>query len=224
MGATYEVKFEIAGPAAMFTRPDTGSAFISYPVPTYSAAKGMFEAVARIKTAHINVYIRPTKVEVCCPIRYERYVTNCYGGQGRKGIQIKKGNSYQIMAIILVDVCYRIYGIVEWEWVDSQDVDSQGRSLKHLHFLEDKFKTRLCNKFKTRLRNGHFYYMPCLGWKEFVPSYMGPFRPETKVRTDYNEIIPSMLYTVFDKPVDGTKKEPVFRHNVEIKNGVLEYA
>jgi len=207
MERRYDVHFEIAGPAAMFTRPDTGSAFTSYPAPTYSAAKGMFEAVARIKTA----YIRPIRVEICCPIRYEKYVTN-YGGPLRKQKQVKDGTPYQLMALILVDVCYRIYGIVEE--VASPNKDSHGRPLNHLHLLQDKFE--------TRLRNGRFYYMPCLGWKEFVPSYMGPFRPETKVETDYSETIPSMLHTVFDKPIDGTK-QPVFRHNVEIKNGVLEY-
>lgn len=34
----YEVLLEIAGPAAMFTRPDSGAAQVSYPAPTFSAA------------------------------------------------------------------------------------------------------------------------------------------------------------------------------------------
>jgi len=41
---SYEVKFEISGPTAMWTRPDTGDAPVSYPAPTYSAAKGLFES------------------------------------------------------------------------------------------------------------------------------------------------------------------------------------
>ena len=49
----YSVSLEIAGPAAMFARPDTGSTPISYPAPTYSAAKGIFEAVARKRGAFI---------------------------------------------------------------------------------------------------------------------------------------------------------------------------
>lgn len=52
----YEVEMEIAGPAAMWTRPDTGSAAVSGPGPTFSAAKGVFEAIARLRSA----YIRPT--------------------------------------------------------------------------------------------------------------------------------------------------------------------
>ena len=38
----YPVSFEVEGPAAMFTRPDTGSSPVSYPAPTKSALKSMF--------------------------------------------------------------------------------------------------------------------------------------------------------------------------------------
>ncbi len=75
----YEVVFEVAGPAAMFTRPDTGSTPISYPCPTFSAAKEMFEAVLR----RTHVFVHPTQVEICKPIWFERYVTN-YGGSHRQ--------------------------------------------------------------------------------------------------------------------------------------------
>jgi len=57
----YKVVFEVAGPAAMFTRSDTGSTPMSYPVPTNSAAKGMFDAVAWLP----HTYIQPTRVEIC---------------------------------------------------------------------------------------------------------------------------------------------------------------
>jgi CRISPR-associated protein Cas5d len=42
----YPVSIEVAGPLAMFTRPDTGGTPTSYPVPTLSACKGIFEAIA----------------------------------------------------------------------------------------------------------------------------------------------------------------------------------
>jgi|SRR3990172_213031 len=98
MEKVFEVVFEIAGPAAMFTRPDTGSTPISYPVPTFSAAKGMFEAVLR----RPHIYGHPTRIEICNPVRYERYVTN-YGGPLRKQDQIKNNNNYQLIATIIVD-------------------------------------------------------------------------------------------------------------------------
>ena len=199
----YNVAFEIEGPYAMFMRPDTGAAPISYPVPTFSAAKGLFEAVARYETA----YIRPTKLEVCKPIKFHRYVTN-YNGPLRKSSQISKDTAHQIMATILTDVCYRIYGVVE-------EVKRPENGLNHIHALQEIFL--------RRLNSGKHYSKPCLGWKEFVPSYIGPFRTETNVEDTFNQIIPSMLFSVFNPPVNG-KYAPVYRQNVEIKNGELIYA
>ncbi|MDI6790124.1 MAG: CRISPR-associated protein Cas5 [Thermodesulfobacteriota bacterium] len=202
MEKNYQVSFEIAGPAAMFTRPDSGAAPISYPAPTYSAAKGMFEAVVRYTSAHI----RPTKVEICKPIRFHKYVTN-YGGPLRKGNQRSKGASYQIPATILVDVCYRIYGVIE-------AVTAAPCGNNHLHALQEIFK--------RRLKNGQCFYMPCFGWKEFVPSYLGPLRYGTEIEKSINQILPSMLHSVFDSPMNG-KANPVYRQNVEIMEGVLRY-
>jgi len=197
-----EVSFEIAGPAAMFTRPDTGATPISYPVPTYSAVKGMFEAVARRGRA----YISPTRVEICEPIRYESYITN-YGGPLRKPEQIRKGNNYQLLATILVDVRYRAYGVVE---VTGSGV---GR-INPGHALEDIFQ--------RRLRNGQCFYIPCLGWKEFIPSYFGPLRTDSRPDESLDLIIPSLLYSVFDSPTNGEVK-PSYRRNVRVQHGVLRY-
>lgn len=201
----YQVQFEIAGPAAMFTRPDSGSTPISYPAPTYSAAKGMFESIARIKSA----YISPTKVEICAPIRYHNYTTN-YGGPLRKSTQLSKGSPFQLFATILVDVCYRIYGVIKEIEVPPED---QVTTTNHLHLLQDKFE--------RRLRNGRWHHVPFLGWKEFVPSYVGPFRPETKVEDSIEQVIPSMLFTVYTQQGEYA---PTYRQNVWIKKGVLEYA
>ncbi|MGK9478012.1 CRISPR-associated protein Cas5 [Melioribacter sp. OK-6-Me] len=201
---SYEVKFEIAGPAAMFTRPDTGATPISYPAPTYSAAKGMFESIARIKSA----YIKPTKVEICAPIQYHQYTTN-YRGPLRKSNQLSKDSSYQLFATILVDVCYRIYGeVVELKKPNPNEVTTTN----HLHLLKEKFE--------SRLKNGRWYHVPCLGWKEFTPTYVGPFREETKVEETIEQIIPSMLFSVFE--INGEYK-PIYKQNVWIKKGVLEY-
>jgi CRISPR-associated protein Cas5d len=200
----YKVTLEVAGPAAMFTRPDSGATPISYPIPTFSAAKGMFEAVAKYNSA----YIRPVKVEICKPIRFEKYVTN-YGGPLRKSGQIKKKAAYQLPATILVDICYRLYGVTE-------EVTTAPDGNNHLHALQEIFNRRLAK--------GQTYYTPVLGWKEFVPSYFGPFREEeTFVQKDINQIIPSLLHSVFDRPVNGQYK-PEYRQNVEIREGELKYA
>ena len=203
MEKEYNVEIEIAGSAAMFTRPDTGSSPVSYPAPTFSAAKGIFESIARLKSA----YIRPMRVEICAPIQYQRYTTN-YGGPLRKSNQISGGNSYQLIATILVDVCYRIYGMVE-EIYKPTDVKTN-----HLHHLKEMFE--------WRRDRGKCYHVPCLGWKEFTPSYFGPFRDSTKIEeTIEKEEIPSMLFSVFN--TEGQYR-PVYKQNVLITKGVLIYA
>lgn len=212
MGKPYDVSFEIAGPAAMFTRPDSGAAQVSYPAPTFSAAKGMFEAIACLRGDKNNNHkgaatIRPTKVEICAPIKFHKYTTN-YGGPLRKGNQMAKGSSYQIPATVLIDVCYRLYGIVE-------EVSVSRDGTNHRHFLQDLF-------FR-RLKQGRFYYTPCFGWKEFVPSYVGAFREGTKKQEDINIVIPSMLHSVFDKISDG-QVAPSFTVDAVIKEGELTYA
>ena len=211
----YEVRFEVEGPAAMFSRPDTGSTPISYPVPTYSAAKGMFEAVLR----RPHVYIHPTHVEICKPIRFERYLTN-YGGPLRKGKDIREDNSYQFMATILVDVCYRVYGEIRLKQMSTRGREKPQLRPRRGHDWRPRFK----DLFDERLERGQSFYTPCLGWKEFVPTYFGPFRDQDKhgqtikpVITD--EIyIPAMLISLWD----NRKYKPSFCERW-IVNGVISY-
>lgn len=199
----YPVAFEIAGPFAIFTRPDSGATFVSYPGPTYSAVRGMFDCVARWKTA----YIKPTRVEICAPIQFSRYVTN-YGGPLRKPKLVSSGDSYQFFATVLVDVCYKAYGVVE-------EVSSPPGDYNQRHALQEYFRRRLLR--------GQLHRTPCLGWSEFTPSYFGPLRTETTARADIDLTIPSMLRRVFSKDVDG-EYAPRFDHNVVIEKGVLTFA
>lgn len=210
-----EIQFEIEGLAAMFTRPDTGSTPISYPVPTYSAAKGMFEAVLR--RPHVNIH--PTLVEICKPVRFERYVTN-YGGPLRKGKDIREGNSYQFMATILVDVCFRIHGEVRMKQTSTRGKGEVQRRRRRGQDWRPRFK----ELFDERLARGQTFYTPCLGWKEFVPSYFGPFRD----RSDHGQkiysattgeiYIPAMLISMWD----NRQFKPTFCERW-IVNGVMSY-
>jgi len=187
----------------MWARPDTGSAVISGTAPSWSAAKGIFESVARLKSA----YIRPTRVEICAPIKTYRYTTN-YQGPLRKNSQIKGGDAFQLPAVVLAGVCYRLYGEVD-------EVTPAPGSTNHRHALQEMFN--------RRLQKGQCFRPVCLGWSEFVASYWGPFREATEVETSINVTIPSMLHSVFDRAIAG-KVAPRFVQNVQIKNGVLEYA
>lgn len=212
---TYECRFEIAGPTAMWTRPDTGDAPVSYPAPTLSAAKGMFESILWLQNAEVI----PTKVEICSPLVYHTYTTN-YGGPLRKGKVMKTGSSYQLLATVLINVCYRLHAEIK------TDTPAD-------HLLSDAARSRIAatkngahtyqDIFNRRLANGQWHAVPCLGWKEFVPEYLGAFRAGTSVCEEIGMVLPSMLATVFSSG-KYSKWSPVFRQNVRIDKGVLDYA
>ena len=216
----YSVEFEIAGPAAMFARPDTGAAPVYYPVPTWSACKAIFESVARGffgEGKQPAAFFCPTEVEVWRPIRFEKYVFN-YRGPLRNPSEIDPdsggGNSYQLSATILVDVCYRVRG--ECIPIPCEKT----ASVNTAHALQEMFL--------RRLKRGYSKYAPCLGWKEFLPTYIGEFRqdiggiiepPEKQI--DIDLLIPGFLHSMWDAPVNGTYR-PVFRE-VRVEKGALKF-
>jgi CRISPR-associated protein Cas5d len=218
----YPVQLEVAGPLAMFARPDTGGTPTSYPMPTWSAAKGLFESIAFF--ADGAAWICPTQVQVCrCvgepggPARYQRYTTN-YGGPLRKAILANKGltsggSSMQLFATILSDVCYRLHGMVVGPRIAG--------GINRRHHLQELFN--------RRLRNGQCFRTPCLGWSEFTCCYWGPFREGmTEVDDTRCDDIPSMLLSVWEQPVgrhDGAAAyAPTFRQDVKIDQGTLDYS
>jgi CRISPR-associated protein Cas5d len=207
----YKVVLEVEGSAAMFARPDTGGTPTSYQVPTWSAAKGLFESIAFL--ADGAAWICPTKVEVCRrvgelggQIHFQRY-TNNYGGPLRKSGLIKSGDNMQFFATILSNVCYRLHGIV----INSQWKDRNNPG----HHLQDLFS--------RRLRQGRCFRTPCLGWSEFTCSYWGPIREDiTEVDDALSLEIPSMLLGVWNSPTRG-QYEPEFCQNMKVTKGVLQY-
>lgn len=210
----YRVCMEIAGNTAIWTRPDTGDSPCSYPAPTYSAVRGLFESILWGPA----VLVIPRKVELCSVPRFHSYATN-YGGPLRKPDNIKEGNSYQMFATVLTDVCYRLYADVilnprkagisgnarAWD----QRTTSPGHAYQEI--------------FNRRLARGQSYATLSLGWSEFTPSYFGPFREETRVCTELPDLhIPSMLRGVFQQGYRSAY-QAVYDQNLCIHGGVLEY-
>jgi CRISPR-associated protein Cas5d len=222
MTTGYNVEFEVAGPMAMFARPDTGSTPISYPVPTWSACKAMFESVARgvfhekrepPARAEPAAYFCPTEVEIWRPIRFEKYVTN-YRGPLRKNKDINDGNSYQLAATVLVDVCYRVKGVC----MRVPGVADGGVNAAHA----------LQEMFIRRMRQGRSKYAPALGWKECLPSYFGPPRdhlsdaPNTpRLQQGLDLPVPACLISMWDTPTNG-RYSPVFQE-LQVRAGRLAF-
>ena len=213
MDRDYDIAFEIAGPAAIFTRPDTGSTPISYPAPTYSAAKGMFDAVLRLR----SVYVKPLWVEICKPVRYERYVTNYHGPLRKPGT-----DTYQLIATILTDVCFRVYAQV----IAKQNTRGKGRSGTRERRDAANHVKAFVAEFQRRLSSSQNFYTPCLGWKEFVPSYFGPIREQDvegqPIQPDVtvDETIPSMLSSMWHHG----HLNPTYVQDWRVARGVMSYS
>lgn len=207
----YSVVIEIAGPLAMFARPDTGATPTSYPAPTWSAAKGILESIAFLSGG--EAWLHPTCVEVCRPkdsvggtVTFQRYTTN-YGGPLRKDLNVKNGTGMQVFATVLADVCYRIHA-------DIRGSHGQGR-LNPRHHLQDLFV--------RRLKQGRCHKTPALGWSEFTCDYWGAFRPDWEVDDALTLEIPSMLDSVWSSPHRGDYASR-FAQDVRIERGILNYA
>ncbi len=209
----YQIKLEISGATAMWTRPDTGDHPVSYPAPTYSAIKGMLEAILWWQS--VDIY--PTKVEICKPIQFHNYWNN-YRGPLRKSDLIKKKNSQQLKLNVLTDVCYRIYADIfeskQLHKINQNACNALKRTTNSCHAYQEVFY--------RRLKNGRWHRVPCLGLKEFVPDYIGKFREGTSVCTDIDLIIPSMTFRVFETSLRGGYC-PEMKINAEVRQGVLNY-
>ena len=214
MNKAYQISMEVAGDTAMWTRPDCGDCPCSYPAPSYSAVKSLFESVLWGPA----ITIIPRKVELCKKPVYHSYATN-YSGPLRSPPSLKAGNNFQFFATVLIDVCYRLYADVvinkNKSGVSQQTLSWDKKTTSPGHAYKDIFE--------RRLKRGQSFASLFLGWREFSVSYFGPFREQTTVCTQLPDIvIPSMLREVFS---DGYRSDfnPIFDNNVCIHQGVLIY-
>ena len=210
----YPITMEIAGATALWSRPDSGDAPVSYVAPTPSAVRGIFESILWGP----DIRIVPTAVEICAPIQYHSYVTN-YSGPLRAGKSIQKGNNYQLYATVLMDVCYRLYADAipncRKENLPEKALEWDGKTTSPGHAYQDIFN--------RRLKRGQSFSIPVLGWREFTPLYFGPFRSQAEVCRDLSDItIPSMLREVFP---DGYKSafRAVYSQSLRIHEGRLNF-
>ena len=216
MNKKYEVALEISGSTAMWTRPDTGDCPVSYPAPTYSAVKGIFESILWGPA----VQIIPTKVEICAPLQYHNYQTN-YGGPLRKSSVVTTGGGFQLLATVLIDVCYRLHAeVIPLPKTDKDRISDGARAWDRKTTSPGHAYQEI---FYRRLKRGQCFTIPFLGWKEFGPNYFGTFREKTAVQVDVSTVLPSMLREVFSKGY-ATDVSFLYDQNVAIKSGIMEYA
>jgi CRISPR-associated protein Cas5d len=139
----------------------------------------------------------------------------------RKRDQIMNDNNYQLQATVLVDVCFRIFGEV-WQ----KNTSTRGKDCAQARTRRGRdWRLRMWELFQKRLTSGQTYYTPCLGWKEFVPSYFGSFRERDEhdrpigPDRDISLVIPSLLHSMWEH----RRLKPVFKQDWHIVNGAMSY-
>jgi CRISPR-associated protein Cas5d len=209
----YPIKMEVAGATAMWTRPDTGDCPVSYPAPTYSAVRNIFQSILWGQA----VEIIPRQVDICSPLQFHTYNTN-YRGPLRKTAVIRSGGGYQLLATVLTDVRYRLYADV----VETQPSDFESKKTKEWREKTKSPGHAYQEIFNRRLHAGRCFHTPFLGWKEFVVSYFGPIRAETKP-ANITTVLPSMFRDV-DFSLGKRKTRYLYNQNVHIEHGVLRFS
>jgi len=166
------------------------------------------------------VQITPTKVEICAPVQYHNYQTN-YGDPLRKSGVIAGGGGFQLLATVLINVCYRLYAEVSPISLSIRDRVPDGA--RHWDEKTTSPGHAYRDIFYRRLKRGQCFSIPFLGWKEFGPSYFGPLRETTEVQSDIKMVIPSMLREIFSEGYASICAF-TFEQDISITAGVLEFS
>lgn len=200
------VKVKVTGDYACFTRPDLKVERMTYPCMTPSAARGILDSI--LWKPEFQWYVR--QIQVLKPIRFATIKRNEINTkQGRNPILIEEKRA-QRNSIVLRDVAYIIEASVFQNQLTDKNRPEKYIGRKGIDADNDGI-------FIRRVKRGQCWRRPYLGVREFAAEFMEPEGDELPIQ----ESVPigSMLFDIF---YDATgKPEPLFFHDVAIRNGSL---
>lgn len=197
------VKVKVTGDFACFTRPDLKVERMSYPCMTPSAARGILDSI--LWKPEFQWYVR--RILILKPVRFCTIKRNEINSkQGRKPIVIEERRA-QRNSVVLRDAAY----IIEASIFQKQ-ISERNRPEKYIGMNAGKEGI-----FPRRIKKGRCWRRPYLGVREFSAEFMEPDGNEEPIK----ETIPigSMLFDIFYD--EKGKPEPLFFHDVAVRNGVL---
>jgi len=200
------VRLKVTGGFACFTRPDLKVERMTYPCMTPSAARGILDSI--LWKPEFQWYVR--RIIVLNPIRFATIKRNEINiKQGRSPIVIEE-KRVQRNSVVLRDVAYIIEASIYHKQVSDRNKPEKYIGRKSIDADHDGI-------FIRRVKKGQCWHRPYLGTREFAAEFMEPHGKEQPIK----ETIPigSMLFDIF-YDTNG-KPEPVFFHDVAIRNGVL---
>ncbi len=206
------VRVKVTGEFACFTRPDLKVERMSYPCMTPSAARGILDSI--LWKPEFQWYVR--RIIVLNPVKFSTVKRNeikCK--QNVTPIVVdevldsgKPKNRVQRNSVVLRDVAYIIEASIYIE-----QPSGKGAFEKYLGMTEGRE-----GMFPRRVKKGQCWRRPYLGTREFAAEFMPPDGSEQPV----HETIPvgSMLLDIFYD--SKGKPQPLFFHDVAIRNGILD--
>lgn len=197
------VRVKVTGDYACFTRPDLKVERMTYPCMTPSAARGILDSI--LWKPEFQWYVR--RIVVLNPVRFTTIKRNEINSkQGRSPIVIEDRRA-QRNSVVLRDVAYIIEASIYMKQISDKAK------------LEKYVGMNVKNEgiFPRRVKKGQCWRRPYLGVREFSTEFMEPDGTEQPIK----ETIPvgSMLFDIFYD--EKGKPEPLFFHDVAIRNGVL---
>jgi len=198
-----EIKIEVWGDFACFSRPESKVERLTYPVITPSAARGILSAVY---SKPVEFYWQIRQIEVLKPIRYATFKRNevINSKIGRKpGPMLVEDDRTQRQTVALRDVRYRITA----EIIPRPDFKGT--------------VNQLYEQAKRRIHSGKCFFQPSLGLREFV-CYFDEATDDEPINESMD--IGFMLYDVFDLhkyEVTKTAEPYVSVFHAVLENGVM---
>lgn len=196
------VRVKVKGDFACFTRPDLKVERMTYPCMTPSAARGILDSI--LWKPEFQWYVR--RILILNPIRFCTIKRNEINSkQGRSPIIIEEKRA-QRNSVVLKDVAYIIEASIYMKQSDKAKLEKYvGMNIKHE------------GMFPRRVKKGQCWRRPYLGVREFSAEFVEPDGTEQPIK----ETIPigSMLFDIFYN--EKGKPDPLFFHDVAIRNGVL---
>lgn len=197
------VRVKVTGDLACFTRPDLKVERMTYPCMTPSAARGILDSI--LWKPEFQWYVR--RILVLNPVKFASIKRNeIKSKQGRTPIVIED-RRVQRNSVVLRDVAYIIEASIYL-------IQPSGKNVFGKYTGMHPGKEGM---FPRRVKKGQCWRRPYLGTREFSAEFMVPDGTEQPIE----EIIPigGMLFDIF-YDADG-KPEPLFFHDVAIRNGIL---
>lgn len=210
-----EFCLEVWGPIACFTRPELKVERVSYDVITPSAARAIFEAIFWKPAIHWQV----TKIEVLNEIKWTSVRRNEVGALAGKTPIFIEEKRQQKNSLLLSDVRYRIYAILEF-------IPKRKRQEAQAFLFDegarlDENPGKYNAMFERRAGKGQCFNQPYLGTRECVASFK-LVNPDTDALESPIEDSRDLGIMLYDMDFENNPKNPsAMFYRAKMENGVI---